>query len=180
MALFGSARDMSLFRSVNRELINRLIDTEVLLYKLNLESTDSNLYGEADRKSYYQPVRMHCLIARDSRTSSGDDYGIDTQRTATFAFFKPDLEDKNVVIQIGDILQWDGEHYEIDNQTNAQDYIAGKDPLTDLGVTTGERGSFGMDISVIVEAHATRINAINIIPVRTGVNMNQAKKPRNL
>ena len=30
MALFGSARDMSLFRSLNRELINRYIDTEVV------------------------------------------------------------------------------------------------------------------------------------------------------
>ena len=32
MALFGSARDASLVRSVNRELINNFIDTEVALY----------------------------------------------------------------------------------------------------------------------------------------------------
>ena len=43
MALFGSARDASLLRSVNRELINRYIDTEVGLYKLDLQSTPSNL-----------------------------------------------------------------------------------------------------------------------------------------
>ena len=179
MALFGSDRDMSLFRRVNREIINRIIDTEVLLYKLNLERTDANLYGEADRKTYYQPTRMHCLIMRDSRTSAGDDYGIDTQRTATFAFFKPDLIEKNVVIQVGDILRWDGEYYELDNQNNAQDYIAGKEENTDLGVTTGERGIFGMDISVIFEAHATRMNSINIEPIRTGITKPNYK-PRNL
>jgi hypothetical protein len=179
MALFGSARDMSLFRSVNRELINKYIDTEVLLYKLNLQNTDTNLYGEADRKTYYRPTRMNCLILRDSRTSSGDDFGIDIQRTATFAFFKPDLENKDIVIQVGDILRWDGEYYELDNQNNAQDYVAGKDEKTDLGVTTGERGSFGMDISVIFEGHVTRINAINIEPVRTGINKTNYK-PRNL
>jgi hypothetical protein len=179
MALFGSDRDMSLFRRVNREIINRIIDTEVLLYKLNLERTDTNLYGESDRKTYYQPTRMHCLIMRDSRTSSGDDYGIDTQRTATFAFFKPDLIEKNIIVQVGDILHWDGEYYELDNQNNAQDYIAGKEENTDLGVTTGERGIFGMDISVIFEGHATRMNSINIEPVRTGINKINYK-PRNL
>ena len=179
MALFGSDRDMSLFRRVNRELINRIIDTEVLLYKLNLEQTDTNLYGEADRKTYYHPPRVHCLVARDGRTSAGDDYGIDTQRTATFAFFRPDLVDKNVIIQVGDILHWDGEYYELDNQTNAQDYVAGKEETTDLGVTLGERGIFGMDVSIIFEGHATRMNAINIEPVRTGINKINYK-PRNL
>ena len=29
MALFGSGRDASLIRSINRELINRYIDTEI-------------------------------------------------------------------------------------------------------------------------------------------------------
>jgi hypothetical protein len=180
MALFGSARDMSLFRTVNKELINRVIDTEVLLYKLNLNTTDTNMYGEADKKSYFQPVRMNCIIARDNRTNIGDDYGIDKQRTATFAFFKPELVDKNIVIEIGDILQYDSEYFEIDNETNVQDYIAGKDPATDIGYTLGERGSFGMDISVVIEAHVTRMNALNIVPVRSGINLNRSTKPRNL
>lgn len=177
MALFGSARDMSLFRSVNREIINRIIDTEVLLYKLNLNSTNTNLYGESNQKTYFHPTRINCLIMRDGRTSAGDDYGIDTQRTATFAFFKPDLIEKNVVVQVGDILHWDGEFYELDNQNNAQDYVAGKEETTDIGVA--ERGSFGMDISIIFEAHATRMNSINIEPVRTGINKINYK-PRNL
>ena len=36
MALFGGQRDVSLIRSLNKELIHRWIDTEVLFYKLNL------------------------------------------------------------------------------------------------------------------------------------------------
>ena len=50
MALFGSARDASLVRSVNRELINNFIDTEVAFYKLSLEDTRANMYDEADNK----------------------------------------------------------------------------------------------------------------------------------
>ena len=38
MALFGGQRDISLFRTLNRELINEIIDTEVVLAKLDLLS----------------------------------------------------------------------------------------------------------------------------------------------
>ena len=53
MALFGSARDANLIRSVNRELINKYIDTEVGFYKLNIEATKTNIYDESDDKVYY-------------------------------------------------------------------------------------------------------------------------------
>ena len=51
MALFGSARDASLLRSVNRELINRYIDTEVWLYKLDLKSEVAPI-DEAEVKKF--------------------------------------------------------------------------------------------------------------------------------
>ena len=37
MALFGSARDASLIRHINNELIVNIIDTEIELYKLVLD-----------------------------------------------------------------------------------------------------------------------------------------------
>ena len=49
MALFGSGRDASLIRSMSRELL-RYIDTEVLHYKLVLDSTNENIYGESELK----------------------------------------------------------------------------------------------------------------------------------
>ena len=58
MALFGSARDASLVRTVNRELINNFIDTEVAFYKLSLEDTRANMYDEADNKVYFSPMRI--------------------------------------------------------------------------------------------------------------------------
>ena len=179
MALFGGQRDVSLIRSLNRELVNRYIDTEIALYKLNVQTTPTNLYNESNKKIYYQPVRLTCLITRDDRTATGDDYGIDTSRTAQFAFFKPDLQDKNVFIEMSDIIFHDARYYEIDNITYGQEYFAGKDETTDLGYTQGERGSFGLDISVIVEAHITRMSNIQIETVRAGINRPN-QMPRNL
>ena len=65
MALFGSARDASLVRSINRELINEFIDTEVAFYKLSLEDTRSNIYDESivDKICwYFSQITHHTII----------------------------------------------------------------------------------------------------------------------
>ena len=52
MALFGGQRDISLFRTLNRELINDLVDTEVDIFKTSVYDVNDNLYGEAINKIY--------------------------------------------------------------------------------------------------------------------------------
>ena len=67
MALFGKSRDISLFNSVNGELINDLIQTEVAYYKFVLEQTSANVYGESLGKNYYEPMKVACLILRSDQ-----------------------------------------------------------------------------------------------------------------
>lgn len=178
MALFGSARDASLIRSVNRELINRYIDTEVGFYKLNLEATRRNIYDESDNKIYYSVMKMNSLVLRDSRTRSLDEYGGDSTRTVTFGFLRDDLKDKNIVMEIGDIIEFDGEFHEIDNVSSSE-YWGGKNPSRDLGFTLGERDEFGYSVSIVCETHVTRKNGLNIQEVRSGINRTN-NVPRNL
>jgi hypothetical protein len=178
MALFGSARDASLVRSVNRELINRYIDTEVALYKLDLKSTKSNLYGESDNKVYFKKLKMPCLALKETRSAIADEYGLDYTRTGTFAFLRDDLKDKNIITEEGDVIEWDGEFYEIDS-VSASEYFAGRNPSRDLGFTTGERGEFGLSISVVCQAHVTRRSRLNIQELRSGINK-EPNLPRNL
>ena len=68
MALFGSARDASLIRHINRELINDFVDMEIVFYKLSLQDTQTNMYDEADSKVYYQPMRINCLIQKADKS----------------------------------------------------------------------------------------------------------------
>ena len=74
MALFGKSRDISLFNSVNSELIKDIVQTEVAYYKFALEQTTPNVYGEAMGKNYYEPMKVACLINRGDQEWSSDDH----------------------------------------------------------------------------------------------------------
>ena len=178
MALFGSARDASLIRSVNRELINNYIDTEVAFYKLSLGDTATNIYDESDSKVYYSPMRINSLVLKEEKTVSDDDFGIDSARPGIFAFLRDDLKDKNIIIEGGDIIEYDKEFYEIDSVHGSQ-YWTGRNPSTDLGYTLGDREEFGYSVAIRAEAHLTRRNGINIREIKTGITKSTSR-PRNL
>tara|TARA_R110001592_G_scaffold7457_2_gene41797 strand:- start:2709 stop:3245 length:537 start_codon:yes stop_codon:yes gene_type:complete len=178
MALFGSARDASLIRHINRELINNFIDTEIAFYKLSLEDTKANMYDESDKKIYYSPMRINCLALKEEKSYIGDDSGYDSTRTGEFNFLRDDLKDKNIHIEEGDVLEWDNEFYEIDG-VGASQYWTGKNPSTDIGHVEGDVEEFGYSVAVKVTAHVTRRNRLNIQEVRSGINR-PSNIPRNL
>ena len=162
MALFGGQRDASLIRSLNRELIHRLIDTEVLFYKINLNSTSTNLYDETDYKQYDAPVLIPCLVTFDDPTWSAEDYGPDITQTATFAFLLDDLVDDSNKPEVGDIVEYHSRFFEIDSTISNQ-VFAGKDPTDWFGGDT-----HGYSVSYICQAHQTRQSKVNIVKTRFG------------
>lgn len=155
MSLFGSARDISLFRHINKELLNNIIQTEVDFYKLDLYQTKTNIYGEAPRnKTYYTPVRLAALITRNDIVNTTDDYTIDTNQTVQFAFLRDGiLDEMNLVPEIGDIINWNEQYWELDS-ININQFIAGKNDSTNK--TIGSQ--FGSNWSYICQTHLTRID----------------------
>ena len=53
MALFGRSRDINLFTTINRELLGDIITQQCSFYKIRLEETTFNLYGEAAGGKFY-------------------------------------------------------------------------------------------------------------------------------
>jgi len=104
--LFGSNRDFDLLVNINRELLKDVVEQEVLYYKLSLEDTLSNLYGESLTKNWLEPLKLNCLITRGDQVITTDDFGPDLSREASFAFIRQDLEDVQMVPEVGDILMW--------------------------------------------------------------------------
>ena len=84
MALFGGKRDVSLFKSISRELVNDIVQTEIAYYKFALEQTKANVYGEAPGKNYYEPLKIAGLIAREDQSWSSDDFGPDINQVINF------------------------------------------------------------------------------------------------
>ena len=164
MALFGGSRDISLFNSVSKELINDIIQTEIGYYKFVLEKTTSNVYGESMGKMFYEPVRIAGLINRDDQSWSSDDFGSDVNQTVSFRFLKEELKDINLIPEIGDILLFRNNFYEVDSKTENQ-LVMGKD--SDYSISTGTT-DFGDSFSIIINTHISRVEKLNLIPLRGG------------
>ena len=164
MALFGGSRDISLFHNLNKELINDIIQTEVAYYKFALEQTVSNVYGEAPGKNYYEPIKIACLIDKQDQSWSSDDFGSDINQTIGFSFLKESLQDINLFPQVGDLLLFKNNFYEVDSRIENQ-FILGKDP--DYAIAS-ETTNFGKSFSILVNAHISRVEKLNLIPLREG------------
>ena len=172
MALFGSARDISLFRHLNRELLWDVITQECVYYKLNLNQTKVNMYGESAGEKFYEaPVLFNALISREAQTRSVDEFGVDFSWDTEFRFFLDDLVDANLVPEVGDIIMYQEGYYEVDN-TNANQYFVGKNPAypyyDDNGVNPLNPGleNFGSSISVICQAHYVPADRVAIVQSR--------------
>ena len=164
MALFGKTRDINLFHTLNDELLKDIIQTEVAYYKFALEQTNSNVYGESMGKMFYEPVRIAGLIDRSDQTWSSNDFGSDVDQILNFKFLKKELKSINLVAEVGDILLFRNNFYEVDSKIENQ-LIMGKDP--DYAISTGTV-DFGNSHSVILNTHMSRVEKLNLIPLRGG------------
>jgi|TARA_B100000287_G_scaffold12429_1_gene12732 hypothetical protein len=162
MALFGNRRDINLFHTINSELIKDIIQTEVAYYKFALEQTTSNVYGESMGKVYYEPMKIACLIDRDDQSWSSDDFGSDINQTIGFSFLKNELKDINLIPEVGDIILFRNNFFEVDSKIENQ-LILGRDP--DYALST-EVANHGDSFSIIINAHISRVEKLNLIPLR--------------
>ena len=159
--LFGSNRDFDLLVNINRELLKDIIEQEVLYHKLSLEDLEVNLYGEALQKTYWNAIKMYCLITRGDQVYDVQEFGPDLGREASFAFIRQDLVDASVVAEVGDILQWHNDFYEVDTVRENQLFV-GRDSGYNLA---SYANNFGSSISIIVDCHLTRADRVGISEV---------------
>lgn len=164
MVLFGGKRDISLFRHLNRELMGDIISQQCAVYKLKLEETKFNLYGEASGdKFYYDPLLINVLIDRGDQTYSNDDMGVTSGRAVTFKFFRDDLVAANLVMEVGDIIMYYESYYEVD-EVIANQLILGKDPdypYNDNPLNP-RLEDFGSSLSILCKAHLTPSDKVGL------------------
>ena len=168
MALFGSSRDVSMIRKVNRELLGNVISQQCVFYKVNLNQTTSNIYGEASGNRFFdEPVLLNAIITISDNSSPVTDFGVDFAWPIKFAFLRDDLVDSNVHPEVGDIILYQESYWEIDNNIFTK-FFVGKDPDYPYAPNPINPGleNFGYNVSVVCECHYVPSDRLNIIKSR--------------
>ena len=149
MPKFVSSRDFEFFQHINKEISADIVDTLVILYKLNLDYINTNIYGESTEKISYTGVEIPAFIDYSPNEAINEaDFGIDQTQQAEFRFVRSILEERHIYPEIGDIVGYNDAFYEINNIREVQ-LIAGRP---------------GYNESIICETHLTRRSNIQIEP----------------
>ena len=149
MAKFVSSRDFEFFQHINKEISAEIIDTLVVLYKLNLDYVNTNIYGESTEKISYTGIELSAFIDYGPNQAVSDSgFGIDQTQEVEFRFVRSILEERHIYPEIGDIIGYNDAFYEVNNIREVQ-LIAGRP---------------GYNESVICETHLTRRSNIQIEP----------------
>jgi hypothetical protein len=120
----------------------------VVLYKLVIEDSKTNLYGESLNKTYYQGVECSAIIQREDTQANYEGFGSDSSQTVEFRFNRITLEDTGFYPEVGDIIFHNNGYFEIDNVREDQ-LIGGR-------VETGNGEAF----SIICSTFMTRRSSI--------------------
>lgn len=168
MALFGSSRDASFLRHMNREVMGNIISQQCAFYKYRLTETKINMYGEASGGKFFNgPILFNALITVGDNISPTSDLGVNFDWPVTFAFLRDDLVEANVHPEIGDVILYQESYWEVDN-TNIVQFWAGKDPDYPYNVNPLNPGlqNFGYNVSVTCECHYIPADRVNIVRTR--------------
>ena len=157
---FLPQRDVDLITRVSRELVgdkqgnkDGLINQECVVYKPSLQESAVNMYGEAagGKKVYKNGVQMNALVAADDFDFNTDEFGPDAQQNVVFSFLRQSFIDAEMVLEIGDLIDWNYGYFEVGSINENQ--LVG--------------GQFDQNFSVVATTFLIRKSSIQIERVRS-------------
>ncbi len=156
---FFPKKDIDTFNKFNKELVGDLytgkdgiIYQPVVIYKVSAYDTEINMYGETAGGKVFKPgVQVACLITADEQTTTTDEFGPDLQQTGIFSFVRQSLVDISLVLEHGDIVDWNSGYWEISSINESQ-------------LVGGQSSNIH---SVICNAFLIRMSHLNIERVRS-------------
>ena len=124
MPKFLQTRDIEFFKSIARELVDDVVQNTIVLFKVNMNETKVNIYGESLNKTWYPGVELYALYSKSPEDVVYEGFGPEMQQNITFKLDRAMCEEKNVYPEVGDVIFFDTSYYEIDN-TNEIQFIGG-------------------------------------------------------
>ena len=123
---FLPQKEIDLIDSMNEELIDEIVGQSVDIYKVSIDNTDENIYGESTTKYYEVGFRVNCLILFNEPEVIQDEFGADVTSSIEMYFQRNNLSSGslNFYPETGDIVDWNNYYWEINGATEPQ-LIAG-------------------------------------------------------
>lgn len=152
-------KDIDTFDKFNKELVGDLytgkdgiINQEVIIYKISVQDTEVNMYGETSQGKVFKPgIQIVCIIDAEDQTTTTDEFGPDLQQNVVFSFLRQSLVDINYVVEIGDVVEWNSGYWEI-SSINENQLVGGQS---------------SNNHSVVCNAFLVRMSHLNIERVRS-------------
>jgi|TARA_R110001592_G_scaffold325287_1_gene605194 hypothetical protein len=122
---FVPQKEFDLINAMNEELIDEIVGQSVDIYKVNVERTDENVYGESTTKYYDVGFRVNCLIQYNEPDVVQDDFGADLNADIEMYFQRENLSSGslNFYPETGDIVDWNDYYWEINGTTEPQLFV---------------------------------------------------------
>ena len=145
---FLPQKEIDLIDSMNEELIDEIVGQSVDIYKVSIDNTDENVYGESTTKYYEVGFRVNCLILFNEPEVVDDGMGMDVNSDIEMYFQRENLASGsiNFVPEPGDIVDWNETYWEIDGTVEPQ-LVAGHQ---------------GYRHSIVAKAHRSRLSNLQI------------------
>ena len=145
---FIPQKEFDLINSMNEELIDDIVGQSVDIYKVNIEQTDDNIYGESSTKYYNVGFRVNCMINYNEPETTYEDGIADVNSSIDMFFQRNNLSSGSLDFfpEVGDIVNWNQHFWEINSVTEPQ-LIAGHQ---------------GFRHNVVANAHRSRLSNLQI------------------
>ena len=123
---FVPQKEFDLINSMNEELIDEIVGQSVDIYKVSIDKTNENIYGESTTKYYEVGFRVNCLIQYNEPEVIQEEFGADLNADIEMYFQRENLSSGslNFYPETGDIVDWNDKYWEIDGVREPQ-LIAG-------------------------------------------------------
>ena len=119
---FLPQKEIDIIDTMNEELIHEIVGQSVDIYKVNIDNTEENMYGESTTKYYEVGFRVNCLILFNEPEIIQDEFGADNNSSIEMYFQRNNLSSGslNFYPEIGDIVDWNDYYWEINGTTEPQ------------------------------------------------------------
>jgi len=145
---FVPQKEINLIDSMNEELIDDILGQYVDIYKISLDETNANVYGESTTKYYNVGFRVNCMLLYNEPETLHDEFGPDNNSSVEMYFQRNNLASGslNFYPETGDIVDWNQHFWEINSVTEPQ-LIAGHQ---------------GFRHNIVAKAHRSRLSNLQI------------------